>query len=60
MLKLPNLSSKELVDFCSYARKKYYLRAGYVGHRIYMGLKDKEDFKRSFKAFKKLSESIMK
>lgn len=60
VLNLPNLSSKELVDFCSYARKKYYLRAGYIGHRIYMGLKDKEDFKRSFKAFKKLSESIMK
>lgn len=58
VLNLPNLSSNELVDFCSYARKKYYLRAGYIWHRIYMGLKDKEDFKRAFKAFKRLSKTI--
>lgn len=60
VLNLPNLSADDLVDFCSYARKKYYLRPKYIWHRVLMGIKDKEDFKRSFKAFRKLSESIFK
>jgi len=60
VLNLPNLSADDLVDFCSYARKKYYLRPKYVGHRVLMGLRDKEDLKRSFKAFRKLSESLFK
>lgn len=56
----PELSAKELVDFCSYARKKYYFRLWYIGHRIVKGLKDIEDLKRSLKAFKRLSKSLLK
>lgn len=59
VLDLPNLSSNDLVNFCSYARKKYYLRAGYIGHRIYMGLKDTEDLKRALKAFKRFSKTLL-
>lgn len=59
VLDLPHLSSNDLVNFCSYARKKYYLRTGYIGHRIYMGLKDKEDLKRALKAFKRFSKTLL-
>ena len=56
----PELSAQELVDFCQYARKKYYLRPWYIGHRLKQGLKDPNDLKRSIKAFWKLKETIFK
>ncbi len=52
------LSADDLVSFCSYARKKYYLRPWYILHRIKRGLCDIEDLKRSLKAFKRLKTSL--
>lgn len=60
VLNIPGLSADDLVSFCSYARKKYYLRASYILHRLYMGLKDPEDLKRSLKAFGKLKQTLFK
>ncbi|NLI92081.1 MAG: radical SAM protein [Peptococcaceae bacterium] len=60
VINLPDVSAAELVSFCAYARKKYYLRLWYIFHRLWKGLFDFEDFKRSIKAFKKLSQSIFK
>lgn len=51
VLELPNLSSADMVKFCNDARKKYLLRPSYLAHRLWMGLKDKEDLRRSWKAF---------
>lgn len=53
VLELPDLSSEDLVNFCQYARKKYYIRPWFIAHRLWVGLKDKEDLKRSLKAFGK-------
>ena len=58
VLNIPGLSADDLVAFCSYARRKYYLRPRYILHRFCMGLKDPEDFKRSLKAFKKLKQTL--
>lgn len=60
VLNIPGLSADDLVAFCSYARKKYYLRPSYIMHRLYMGLKDPEDLKRSLKAFGKLKQTLFK
>lgn len=60
VLNLPGISSKELVDFCDYARKKYYLRPRYIIHRIWMGIIHPSDFKRSIKAFLTLKKSLFK
>ena len=60
VLNTPDLSSEELVDFCSYARKKYYMRPWYIAHRLYKGLRDPEDLKRSLKAFWRLKDSLLK
>ena len=54
----PKLSAQELVDFCQTARKKYYLRPWYFAHRVWRGVHDLEDFKRSLKAFVKLKETL--
>lgn len=60
VLNTPDLSAQELVDFCAYARKKYYMRPWYIIHRIWMGLHDFEDMKRSIRAFWKLKDSLLK
>lgn len=46
-----DISSRELVEFCNMARRKFYLRPWYIGHRIVMGFKSVDDLKRSLKAF---------
>ena len=60
IISTPELSAQELVDFCQMARKKYYLRLWYIAHRVWRGLHDWEDFKRSYKAFGKLKETLFK
>ena len=60
ILNLPNLSSKELVEFCDYARKKYYLRPRYILHRLFMGIKSPSDLIRSLKAFKSMKKYLFK
>lgn len=46
-----DISAQELVEFCNYARKKFYMRPWYIGHRVAMGFKSFDDLKRSLKAF---------
>jgi radical SAM superfamily enzyme YgiQ (UPF0313 family) len=58
VLNLPNLSSSEMVDFCNYARKKYYLRLRYILHRLRVGLTNINDLKRSLKAFGRLKKFL--
>lgn len=60
VLNTPELTAQELVDFCAMARKKYYMRPWYIGHRIIKGLQDPEDMKRSIKAFWRLKDSLLK
>ena len=60
ILNTPELSAQELVDFCAYARKKYYLRPWYIAHRLWKGLRDPSDLKRSLKAFWRLKDSLLK
>ncbi len=60
VLTLPGFTPEELVKFCAMARRKYYVRPWYICHRIWMGLRDPQDLKRSLKAFKKLARSLVK
>ena len=60
IIQTPDLSSNELIEFCSYARKKYYLRPWYIAHRLWRGLCDFEDLKRSLKAFSKLKKTLFR
>ena len=59
-LNLPGLSAQDMVDFCNMARKKYYLRFGYIMHRLKVGLTNPSDLKRSLKAFGKLKHYLFK
>ena len=58
VLNLPGITAEEMVKFCDDARKKYYLRPRYILHRLYMGMRNPEDLKRSFKAFWKIKKYL--
>lgn len=60
VLNLPGLSAQELVDFCDYARKRYYLRPRYILHRLHIGLLHPSDLKRSLKAFGTIKKYLFK
>ena len=60
LLELPELSGAEMVDFCDLARKKYYIRHQYIVHRLWVGIKDPQDLKRSIKAFCSIKKYLLK
>jgi len=51
VLSTDTVTSKELVDFCDYARKKFYLRPNYIFMKLKQCLTSKEDAVRTIKAF---------
>ncbi len=57
---IDDISADELVEFCNYCRRKFYLRPWYIGHRIVMGLRSKDDFVRAIKAFGRFKEFLIK
>lgn len=60
VLNLPGLSAEELVKFCDDARRKYYLRPRYIVRRVWCGLKNPEDLRRSIKAFGRIKKYLFK
>ena len=54
VLNLPNLSSEELVEFCDYARRKFYLRPKYLIYKAIQSITNFDEMKRNLKAFGKL------
>lgn len=60
VLNTENLSADEMVEFCDYARKKFYLRPRYILMKAGQCLTSKEDFVRTFKAFKTFKKYLFK
>ena len=46
----PKLSAKDLVDFCDYARRSYYLSPKYLGHKFIQVITNPEEFKKTAKS----------
>lgn len=55
-----DISAQELVEFCNMARRKFYLRPWYIGHRIWMGIQSIDDLKRALKSFTRFKEFLRK
>lgn len=51
VLSTEKISAEELVDFCNYARQKFYLRPRYMFMKLGQVLTSTEDFKKTLKAF---------
>ncbi len=58
VLHIDDITSQELVDFCDYARKKYYLRPKYILHKIGQSLTNKDELVRNFKGFKNIAPKL--
>lgn len=54
VLNLPDLTSEELVEFCDYARRKFYLRPRYLIYKAIQSVTNFDEMKRNLKAFGKL------
>ena len=60
VLSTPEVSSQELVSFCNYARKKFYLRPKYMFMKAGECLTNKNDFVRTAKSFKTFAKYLFK
>ena len=60
ILNLPGISAKDLVDFCDFARKKYYLRVSYILMKLIQGITHPDDLVRTLKAFSSFWKYLIK
>ncbi|MFO8183016.1 MAG: radical SAM protein [Candidatus Aegiribacteria sp.] len=51
VIRTDSLTSEELVDFCDTARRKFYLRPGYILRKLWRSLLDPDERRRTLKAF---------
>jgi len=51
VVRTDELTSEELVDFCDHARRRFYLRSSYILKKLWRSLLDRDERKRTFKAF---------
>ncbi len=54
------LSSEELVNFCDYARRSFYLRPQYLFYKLRQTLNNREERKRNLKSAKTFIKYLMK
>ena len=54
------LTFQECLDFCDYARKKFYLRPGYILRKVFQGFRSPQEFKKNLKGFLKIYKYFFK
>jgi anaerobic magnesium-protoporphyrin IX monomethyl ester cyclase len=56
----PELSNKDLVEFCDHCRRKFYLRPSYISKKMLMSFTSYYEFKRLFKGARSLSKFLFR
>lgn len=56
---LPDLSGQEVVRFCNYARRQFYLRKGYLLRKITQSLTSFQEARRNLKAFRRFARFLV-
>jgi hypothetical protein len=56
----PELSANELVSFCDYARRKYYLNPKYLMYKLFQMLKDPKEIEKTLKSAKTFTKYLFK
>jgi len=57
---LPGLSGAEVVRFCDYARRKFYLRKGYMFKKLVQSLINIHEAQRNVKALRRFAQFLVK
>jgi anaerobic magnesium-protoporphyrin IX monomethyl ester cyclase len=52
------LSAQECLDFCDYARRKFYLRPSFILKKVFEGIKEPQEFKKNLKGFLKIYKHL--
>lgn len=50
VVRMPDMTSREIVEWCDYARRRYYLRPGYLTYKAWQTLTRPSEFVRNVKA----------
>ena len=53
VLRMPDMDSIEIRQWCDYARRRYYLRTGYILYKLFQQVKHPSEMRRTFKAAKR-------
>jgi anaerobic magnesium-protoporphyrin IX monomethyl ester cyclase len=56
----PEITNRDLLEFCDRARREFYLRPTYVGRKLLQSLTDLQEFKRLLKGGWSLSRHLLK
>jgi len=60
VIDLPGLPGAEVVRFCDYARREFYLRKGYILKKLAQSLVNVHEARRNVKAFKRFARFLVK
>jgi len=60
VVNLPNITHRQLVEFCDKARRKFYLSPGYIFRKVLQSFKDPREFQRNLKGFATLSKYLVR
>ena len=53
VMRMPDMSGDEIVQWCDYARRKYYIRPRYLAYKMFQQIKNPSEIRRTFKAAKR-------
>ena len=59
VVKMPDMTSDEIRQWCDYARRKYYLRPKYIAYKIIQQVKNPSELRRNYKAAKRAMRFII-
>ncbi len=60
IIRTEDSSPEDLIRFCDYARRKFYLRPSYIAYKAWQGLFDAQERRRTTKAFKVFVKHLFK
>lgn len=59
VVKMYDMSSDEIREWCNYARRKYYLRPRYLGYKVLRLLENPSDIRRTFKSAQRFVRHLL-
>ncbi len=59
VIETPELSARQLVRFCDHARRRFYLRPGYMLHKGLQSLRSKDELARNIRSAKRLFKHLL-
>ena len=57
---LPGLKAEEVVKFCGYARREFYLRSSYIFHKLAQSFTNIHEAKRNIKALRTFAYHLVR